>query len=379
MMDEIKILEKINSCLDCKNCNDVCDTFLITQNSLQSPNGRLLIAKKVFNNGEISEDEKFGLYTCTLCALCDITCEQEIEISHIIHYSKIKLVEQNKAPYDIHNKIIKGIIDKDNSVSGNPEERLDWLPKAYIDKEIYEENDSDTLLYLGCMSSFRVKESASASYEILKKGGYNFKILRNEPCCGEYVYSAGKLHSAIKLFQQNFELFKKNGIKNIIVTCGGCLYAFNNVYPNYIDDWDINVKHVIQIIYDLVSEGKIKLNPLNREITYYDSCRMGRKLKGMDIYDEPRELLAKCGFSIEELEHNRIDSPCCGAGSGIRGVDSDLCINIGARLINNAKTNEIVSSCPLCVFNFRYVNYKKQLDKEYKYITDSILESIEKK
>ena len=377
-MDEDKLFEEINSCLDCKNCNDVCDTFLTTQNPLQSPNGRLQIAKKVFNDGEISEDEKFGLYTCTLCALCDLTCEQNIPISKIIHASKAKLVEQGKAPYEIHNKIIKGIVDNDNSVSGNPEERLDWLPEIYRDQEQYEQADSDTLLYLGCMSSFRVKESATASYEILKKGGYKFKILKNEPCCGEYVYSAGNLTLAKKIFQENFERFKKHGIKNIIVTCGGCLYAFNNVYPNYINDWDIKVKHIVQVVYELATEGKIKLNPLNRNITYHDACRMGRKLNGMDIYNEPRELLANCGLSVGELENNRRQTPCCGAGSGIRGVDSGLCIDIGTQLINSTKTNEIVSSCPLCVFNFRYVNYKKKLDKTYRYITDYILESIEK-
>ena len=198
-MDEDKLLEEIDSCLDCKNCNDVCDTFLTTQNPLQSPNVRLQIAKKVFNDGEISEDEKFGLYTCTLCALCDLNCEQNIHISKIIHASKAKLVEQRKAPYEIHNKIIKGIVENDNSVSGNPEERLDWLPEAYRDQEKFEEANSDTLLYLGCMSSFRVKESATASYEILKKGGFSFKILKNEPCCGEYVYSAGDLNLAKKI------------------------------------------------------------------------------------------------------------------------------------------------------------------------------------
>ncbi|MFX1340888.1 MAG: (Fe-S)-binding protein [Promethearchaeota archaeon] len=378
-MDEIKILEQVNSCLDCKNCNSVCDTYLVTQNPFQSPNGRLIIAGRVFNNEEINEDERFGLYTCTLCALCDITCEQSIEISKIIHYSKVKLVEQNKAPYEIHQKIIKGIIEKDNSVGGNPEERLEWLPEIYQTSEKYENEKSDTLLFLGCMSSFRVKESASASYEILKKAGFNFKIFKNEPCCGEYIYSAGNIPLAKKLFKENFELFKKNGIKNIIVTCGGCLYAFNNIYPIFLDNWNINIKHIVQIIYELAKEGKIKLNPLNREVTYHDACRMGRKLQGMDIYNEPRELLANCGLSVKNLEAHKEQTPCCGAGSGIRGVDSELCINIGSHLINNTKTNKIVSSCPLCVFNFRYVNYKGQLGKEYKYITDLILESIEKK
>ena len=340
-MDEDTILERINSCLDCKECNEVCDTFLVTQNDLQSPNGRLQIAKKVFmDNEEISEDERFGLYTCTLCSLCDLTCEQEIPISTIIHSSKVKLVAQNKAPYDIQNKIIQGIIEKDNSVNGNPEERLDWLPEKYREYEIYEKKDSDTLLFLGCMSSFRVKESASTSYEILKKAGFNFKIFKNEPCCGEYVYSAGKLDLAKKMFHDNYERFQNHGIKNIIVTCGGCLYAFNNVYPEYIDDWDIKVKHIVQIVYELEKKEKIKLNNLEREITYHDACRMGRKLNDMDIYDEPRELLTKCGFSVNELDARRINTPCCGAGSGVRGVDSELCIKMGSSLINNVKDEE---------------------------------------
>jgi Fe-S oxidoreductase len=378
-MDDNTILEEITSCIDCKNCNEVCDTFIVTQNTLQSPNGRLKIAEKIFNNEEITEDERFGLYTCTLCALCDLKCEQSINISKIIHASKIKLVEKNKAPYEIHNKIIKGILDKDNSVGGNPEERLDWLPDEYRNSEVFENRNSDTLLYLGCMSSFRVKESASASYEILRSADFDFKILENEPCCGEYIYSAGKLDLAKKIFRENFELFKQKGIKNIIVTCSGCLYAFNNVYPDFIDDWNINVKHIVQIVYDLEKQGKIKLNKLEREITYHDACRMGRKLKNMDIYDEPRELLTKCGFSVNDLKAKRTNSPCCGAGSGVRGVDSELCIKMGSNLINNVSDEEIITSCPLCVFNFRYVDYKKQLGKTYRYITDCILEAIKKK
>jgi heterodisulfide reductase subunit B len=106
---------------------------------------------------------------------------------------------------------------------------------------------------------------------------------------------------------------------------------------------------------------------------------MGRKLKNMDIYDEPRELLTKCGFSVNDLEAKRINSPCCGAGSGVRGVDSDLCIKMGSSLINNIPDEEIITSCPLCVFNFRYVDYKKKLGKMYRYITDCILEAMQKK
>jgi len=377
-MNNNEILEKIVSCLDCKACLEVCDTYKATSEEYKSPNGRLKIAKKVFNNIDISEEERIGLYTCTLCALCDLACEQNIELSNIIHSAKVKLVEQNKAPLEIHNRIIKGIIEKDNSVNGNPEERLSWLPEKYRISETYENKDSDTLLFLGCMSSFRVKESASAPYEILKLAGYNFKILEKEPCCGEYVYSAGNLDVAKKIFQDNIDLFTKINIKNLIVTCGGCLYAFDNVYRKYFEDYDITVKHIVDVIHELAEKGKIKLNPLNKTITYHDPCRLGRKYKNGPLYVEPRELLKKCGISIKEISQEPEECPCCGAGSGIRGVDSNLCIKIGKELFDNVKTEEMVSSCPLCIFNFRYVAYKNQLDKKSRYLTDYILDSIKK-
>jgi Fe-S oxidoreductase len=176
-MDVTKLLNEINLCIDCKDCIEVCDTYKVTNDELKSPNGRLKIAEKLFSNNQITEEELIGLYTCTLCGLCDLTCQQEIQISEIIHSSKVKLVEENKAPLEIHNKIIRGIIEKDNSVGGNPIERLNWLPDSYKTKEIFEKKKSDTLLYFGCMSSFRVKESAINTYEILKLADYDFKIL----------------------------------------------------------------------------------------------------------------------------------------------------------------------------------------------------------
>ncbi len=377
-MNENKILEEIESCIDCKICLDVCDTYIVTNDLLKSPNGRLKIAKKLFNNHEISQEELISLYTCTLCALCDLVCQQSIKISEIIHSSKIKLVKEKKAPLDIHNKIINGIIEKDNSVNGNPEERLSWLPENYEKIEIFEKKESDTLLFFGCMSSFRVKESATIPYEILKLADYDFKILENEPCCGEYVYSAGNIELANKIFEENIEIFKKNGVKNLIVTCGGCLYAFDQVYRKFFKDYDLNVRHIIDVIYDLEKNGKVKLKSLNKTITYHDPCRLGRKYENGPLFSEPRELLKKCGLDIKELSENPEDCPCCGAGSGIRGVDSSICINIGKNLFNKLETKEFISSCPLCVFNFRYINYKNQMDIESKYITDYILESMKK-
>jgi Fe-S oxidoreductase len=192
------------------------------------------------------------------------------------------------------------------------------------------------------------------------------------------VYSAGNLEIAKKVFQENIEFFKEIGIKNLIVTCGGCLYAFDKVYRKFFPDFNLKVRHIVDVIFELEKEGKFKLKPLNKVITYHDPCRIGRKYNNGPLFSEPRELLKKCGIKIEELTQNPEDCPCCGAGSGIRGVDSSICIKIGKDLFNDLTTKEVASSCPLCVFNFRYVNYKNQMNKEVKYITDYIIESLQK-
>ena len=39
-----------------------------------------------------------------------------------------------------------------------------------------------------------------------------------------------------------------------------------------------------------------------KEITYHDPCHLGR-LSG--VYEEPREILNKCGYKVNELSKNR--------------------------------------------------------------------------
>lgn len=375
-MNDEKLMTRLDDCVDCKACLDVCDTYLVTQDMNKSPNGRLTIVKKIAQKEEIKEEEILGLYTCTLCAACELACTQDLPIAELIHAGKIKLVEAGKAPLEIHEKIIKGILTKDNSVNGAPEERLDWLPQEYHNGEKFEESSSDTLLFLGCMSSFRVKESASAPYIILKKADYDFKIFKEEPCCGEYVYSAGKIEEAKKIFEENIERFKNKGIKRIVVTCGGCLYAFDKVYRKYFPDFDLEIRHVVDVIHELVDQGKLNLKPINKTITLHDACRVGRKYKNGPLFNQQRALLKKCGVELKELTENHEECPCCGAGSGIRGVDSSICIAIGAEMFKSLETKELASSCPLCVFNFRYVNYKNQTDIESKYLTDYVLEAF---
>ncbi len=346
---------------------EVCPTYAITGQPLFSPMHRLKTAKKLFGEEEVNEQMIESLYNCAKCMRCETVCPEEIKITEIVSGSRNKLFERGLGPLDKHNKVIEGILNKGNAVNGDPEKRLDWLPETFSKKK------SDTLLYLGCLPSYFLKDIAISSYLILKKLNIDFMILEDEGCCGVYLYESGRIDLAKEVFQKNTEKFKSLGIHKIITPCNGCMQCFKRYYPELLGEIDFSVHHIVEVVYNSLKKNPEILKKIQRIVTYQDPCRLAR-LEG--ITDEPRQILKWCGAEIEEMTRNRGDAPCCGAGGGIRSVYKDLSMEIAFNLLNMAKTGTIVSTCPFCTFNLNYTSRKKGLGKSVKYFTNLVLESL---
>jgi len=362
-----KILDQIDRCTECEICMDVCPTYTITGQSLFSPMHRLKTAKKLFDGEKVDEQMIESLYNCVECRRCETVCPQGIEITEIVGKSRNKLVERGLGPLEKHNKIIEGIMSKGNAVNGDPQKRLDWLP------EKFPQDESDTLLYLGCLSSFFLKDIAASSYLVLKKLGFDFMILKDEGCCGIYLYESGRFDLAKEIFQKNVKKFKSLGIRKIITPCNGCMQCFKHHYPKLLGKIDFSVNHTVEVIHDLLRGNPEALKKVQRTVTYQDPCRLARL---ENITEEPREILMWCGAELEEMEENRKDASCCGAGGGIRSVYRDLSMEMASNLLSMAKTETVVSTCPFCTFNLSYTSRKKELGKSVTYFTNLVLESL---
>ncbi len=367
--------EEISKCTDCEVCTDVCCTYYATNNRLFSPLARLQMVKKLLNGESLKQEEIRSIYLCTECGRCEQVCPFDIKISDVIADSKKILVQKGLGPLPKHDVIINGILEKRNAVNGDPKKRLDWIPEKYRSSEKFEETPSETLLYLGCLPSYLVKESAAATYELLKEAGVDFMVLKDEFCCGIYPYNAGKLEIAREIFLENIEKFKKLGVKRIIVPCAGCYRCFSKYYPDLLGKTDFEVFHIIQILNDLLKSEKITLRNNRHSFTFHDSCRLGRKA---GFYNEPREILEEMGIEIEELTENRENAYCCGSGSGVRSIDKELSLNIGLKILEESKQNTIIATCPFCIFNLRYIAYKTNSDKKLVHISNLVFENLAK-
>ena len=126
--------------------------------------------------------------------------------------------------------------------------------------------------------------------------------------------TAGYKNEAIKLANKNFELFKKNSIKKIIVSSPSSYYMFNKIYPELIRGWDIEVEHATITILRELRKRRIKQRE-KEIVTYHDTCRLGRY---SGIYEEPRDVIKILGGDIIEMKLNRENALCCCGGGGMQ-------------------------------------------------------------
>ena len=78
---------------------------------------------------------------------------------------------------------------------------------------------------------------------------------------------------------------------------------------------EAEVYHHTELIWKWIQEGRIKpTKEVSEAVAYHDSCYIGRY---NDIYDIPRQILKSIpGVKVLEMERNKSDSMCCGAGGG---------------------------------------------------------------
>ncbi len=362
-----KWLGQIKKCTECDACLAVCPTYEATGNLSFSPKGRLRLAEEVLEKKDITQTAITAFYNCPKCGACETVCPEGIEIGKIVAEMRNTIVDSGRGPLPAHRKIIEALLEKGNSVNADPGNRLAWLP------EPFQPHKSATLLFMGCLPSYLVKDAAKYSYLVLKKLGIDFMILEHEGCCGTYIYESGEVARAKKYFRNNTECFKELGITKLIVPCNGCFKCFKYFYPEVLGSVDFEVSHVVQVIYDRIKDDRGLLKKIGREATYHDSCRLGR-VEGYT--EEPRELLKWCGVEVKELARSRRNSLCCGSGGGIRSAFKELSFDIAKSLLDKTGTKELISPCPFCTFNLGYTNKQVVMNKDITYITKIIWQSM---
>ncbi|MFX1304531.1 MAG: (Fe-S)-binding protein, partial [Promethearchaeota archaeon] len=191
--------------------------------------------------------------------------------------------------------------------------------------------------------------------EIANKSNINLTVSPDEWCCGSINLRTGTEALFKEYANYNNQVFKNSEIEKIVTTCSGCYKTLSQDYPKYLDNWNFQVLHSIEMIDEAINQGNLKIrDKIKGIITYHDPCHLGRH---SGIYDAPRNVIdAIKKDEFVEMRRNRKYSYCCGAGGGVKSAFPDLALDIALDRIKEAEetgAEYLTSTCPFCLNNLR--------------------------
>ena len=351
------------ACIQCSRCQDACPAYEtgkelspsaleINKRYFINSNARSLIegeAKEIPLTDWMLTEE--AAWSCTTCGFCVEVCPVGNEpMLDILRARQDLVMMESKFPKDAMETFDK-IENYGNPWGLSPQDREKWMDGRDVPL-IREKKEADVLYWAGCSGAYdtRGKEISQSVVDVLNKAGVDFASLGNEePCTGDSARRIGNEYLFQMMATKNMETFEKYKFKKIVTQCPHCLTTLKNDYSEL--GANLDVVHHSQYISDLIKDGKIEPEPwMDDDVTYHDPCYLGRH---SGEYDAPRDVIQSImrDGKLVEMEQNKKESFCCGAGGGNMWYEIKTGERINKNRFNQAvetKAKTVAAACNFC-------------------------------
>ncbi|MGM0501803.1 MAG: FAD-dependent oxidoreductase [Bacillota bacterium] len=264
-------------------------------------------------------------YFCNLCDTCTVYCPQDFELANIFLDIRREMVDAGEGPLEGHNPVTK---------FHQPLGFSSLFTTKLADKKA---GETKRVFFPGCSLSSYSPEVVAKTYDYLQENlpGTGF-ILK---CCGAPTEMVGQEDKFDDRFQDLIDDVRDLGATEIITACPDCTHNIEHHAPD-----DIKVKTVYEIIDEIgvpedrkgIADGKV--------ISIHDSCKAREYI---DTQDAVRHIADDLGLEVDEMEHNREDTRCCGFGGMVLLANEDLSTDIMNRRASETD-KDIVTYCAAC-------------------------------
>jgi len=323
------------------------------------------------------------VYKDMLCGACDMGCKRNLDFERqmLLESLRARMVEKGYGPLPEHEEWTRNIEKTSNFFGKEQAKRLAWMPK-----DVKIANKADILYFVGCRAAFVDTEIATATARILNATSTDFMVMKDEPCCGNFIYITGQVDKARKLAEENLKMIRETGAKTVVFSCADCYKTIKVDYPKLLGfstpDLGFEVVHLVELVDKWVKDGALKFkNRLNMKVTYHDPCNLGRLSepwihwegtrgewglleptrefrRGLNgVYEPPRNILkAIPGIELVEMFRHHENAWCCGNSGGVKEAYPELALWTASERLREAGAvgaEAIVSCCPACREIFR--------------------------
>jgi len=354
------------SCTECGRCQDVCPAastgkalnprlvvHALKENLLENGRAEKGTCEPLIGEGA-GQSAEAALWSCTSCGACMEACPVFIEhLPKVVKMRRHLVQMEAKFPEELLN-FFENIEQRSNPWGMAPSERVKWASQLAV--QPFEAGKTEYLLFVGCSGAFdaRNKQVTVALTKVLDAAGVSYGIFgKEEKCCGESVRRLGNEYLFDVMARQSAEQFRAKGVAKVITQCPHCYNTLKNDFRQY--GLELEVVHHSELIKELLDRKALQVNLVQElgDVVLHDSCYLGRH---NGVYEAPRAaLLEVTGSEAKELNRNRENAFCCGAGGGRMWLEEHEGTPINKDRVKEALSKEpdtICVACPFCMTMF---------------------------
>jgi glycolate oxidase iron-sulfur subunit len=387
--------EIIETCVHCGFCLPVCPTYVLWNEEMDSPRGRIYLIKMASEGAATINPQWVGHFdSCLGCMACMTACPSGVDYGKLIEATRaqIERKHQRSGGEKLYRRFVFSTFTRPDRLrllrlpllayqkSGlqavlRGAGVLKLLPKklqtmeALLPKLPPSESIAAVTpaqgpqrrrvgLLLGCVQREFLPQLNSATVRVLAAEGCEVVAPPEQPCCGALLVHAGEEDAAIALARRTIDAFERAKVDTIITNAAGCgsnvkeyghLLRDDPEYSERAKKFAAKCQDVTELLAEL--EPRARRNPLRVRVAYHDACHL-QHAQGVRL--QPRSLLARIpGLELAEIPESPV---CCGSAGIYNLVQPDAANALGdrkAQLIVPLNVDVVATGNPGCLLQLQ--------------------------
>ena len=387
--------ELIDKCVHCGFCLPVCPTYVLWNEEMDSPRGRIYLMKMVADGtANINETWVNHFDACLGCMACVTACPSGVEYGKLIEATRAQIERRYTRPAaekrfrrllfsifphpdrlralllplrlyqkaGLQSLVRRAGIPKLLPARFRAMEAL--LPQVPAQETLPElipaqgERRRRVGLLLGCVQRVLFPQVNAATARVLAAEGCEVVAPKAQPCCGALLVHAGEEEQAVQLACQTIDAFERAQVDAVIINAAGCgsnvkeyghLLRDDPDYAERAKAFAAKCRDVSEFLSEL--EPRATRHALPLRVAYHDACHL-QHAQGVRL--QPRTVLGR----IPQLELLEIPEAaiCCGSAGIYNLVQPEAATELGDRKASHIAALEadiVVSANPGCLLQLQ--------------------------